>query len=134
MLKGLYDASAGMRARLAVQDIIASNLSNAGTNGFQKQIVSIQSRPLPLSVANSIGPASTAVAARAPREVLEPVSAPDSRQGVLQHTGVDTDVALDGPGYLEVQTNRGPRLYRGGALHVNERGYLTALTGDPLLG
>ena len=134
MLKGLYDASAGMRARLAVQDIIASNLSNAGTNGFQQQIVSIQSQPMPLGGGKPLGQAATTAAARAPREVLEPVSAPDVRQGVLQQTGVNTDVALDGPGYLVVQTNRGPRLFRGGALHPNAQGYLAGLSGDPLLG
>ena len=42
MLKGLYDASAGMKARLAVQDVIASNLANAATSGFQQEIISIQ--------------------------------------------------------------------------------------------
>src|SRR5436309_1888551 len=106
MLKGLYDAAAGMKARLAVQDVIASNLANAATSGFQQQIISIQGHLLPPLGETATGPQG---AARSPREVLEPVSAPDARQGVLQQTGASSDLALDGPGYLMVQTSRGPR-------------------------
>jgi flagellar basal-body rod protein FlgG len=130
MLKGLYDAAAGMKARLAVQDVIASNLANAGTSGFQHQIVSIQDHRLPSLAQTGTG---IAAAARAPREVLEPVSAPDTRSGVLQQTGARSDIALDGPGYLMVQTSAGPRLLRGGSMHANRQGYLATLAGDPLL-
>ena len=134
MLKGLYDAAAGMKARLAIQDIIASNLANAATSGFQRQIASIQSRALPMADGGGNPPAGTAAAARSPREVLEPVSAPDTRPGVLQQTGVNTDVALDGPGYLVVGTARGNRLIRGGSLRANRQGDLATIDGDPLLG
>jgi flagellar basal-body rod protein FlgF len=134
MLKGLYDASAGMKARLAVQDIIASNLANAATNGFQRQIVSIQSRPLPMAEGGANSADATTASARSPREVLEPVSAPDTRPGVLQQTGVNTDVALDGPGYLVVGTAGGTRLIRGGSLRANRQGDLATIDGDPLLG
>ena len=61
MLKGLYDAAAGMKARLAVQDVIASNLTNAGTNGFQQQIVSIQEHLLTSLAETGTGPAATGV-------------------------------------------------------------------------
>src|SRR3954470_15196532 len=131
MLKGLYDASAGMKARLAVQDVIASNLANAATSGFQHQIISIQGRLLPPLSDTGAGPQA---AARSPREVLAPVSAPDTRQGVLQQTGAAADLALDGSGYLMVQTARGPRLLRGGSMHANRQGLLATLAGDPLLG
>lgn len=139
MLKGLYDASAGMRARVMLQDITASNLANAGTAGFQKQIATIQSRRVaaPASIASQSAPPMggfpTPVVG-SPSEVLEPVSAPDTRQGVLQQTGVNTDLALDGSGYLEVSTPAGPRLIRGGSFHPNRQGDLATLNGDPLLG
>lgn len=133
MLKGLYDAAAGMKARLAAQDIIASNLANAGTTGFQRQVLSIQSRALPVLSGAATPFATTAATARSPREVIEPVSVPDTRPGVLQQTGVNTDVALDGPGYLVVGTARGARLIRGGSLHPNRQGDLATVDGDPLL-
>src|SRR5213593_4442364 len=123
MLKGLFDAAAGMKARLAVQDIIASNLANAGTNGFQRQVVAIHARSLPpASVAARIHPLRAAAAqfqaqraadtdpglpVPTPREVLEPYSAADSRVGVMQQTGASTDLALEGAGYLVVQTGAG---------------------------
>src|SRR5947209_18766213 len=136
MLTGLYDAAAGMKARLAVQDVIASNLANAGSNGFQQQIVSIQEHLLTSFAETGTarnerqGPAATG---RSPREVLEPVSAPDIRSGVRQQTGASADIALDGPGYLMAQTSRGPRLLRGGSMRANRQGLLATPAGDPLL-
>jgi flagellar basal body rod protein FlgG len=74
-----------------------------------------------------------AAAGLTPREVLEPVSAPDTRSGVLQQTGAGADIALDGPGYLMVQTAGGQRLLRGGSMHANRQGFLATSGGDPLL-
>ena len=132
MLKGLFDAAAGMKARLAAQDVISNNLANAGTTGFQRQVLSIQAHLLPTAGAIGAGSA-TAANAHSPREVLEPVSAPDTQPGIMQQTGSSSDIALDGPGYLMVQTSGGPRLIRGGSLHANSQGSLATLAGDPLL-
>jgi flagellar basal body rod protein FlgG len=133
MLKGLYDASAGMRARLTLQDIIASNLANAGTSGFQKQIATIQSRRLAAVAGAPIHLDDENADVVSAREILDPISAPDTRQGVLQQTGSGNDIALDGPGYLVVSTPGGPRLVRGGSFHPNRQGNLATLTGDPVL-
>jgi flagellar basal-body rod protein FlgF len=150
MLKGLYDASAGMKARLAVQDIIASNLANAATDGFQRQVVAIHARMLPpthiTSRVRPLHPGSAQIQAlrtdsedptmpvATPRELLEPYSTPDSRGGAMQQTGSNADLSLDGPGYLVVQTSGGSRMIRGGSFHPNAQGYLATLSGDPLLG
>jgi len=131
MLKGLYEAAAGMKARLAAQEIIASNLANAGTTAFQREIASIQAQRVS---AGSADPRSGARSASGlVPEALRPFSVPDSREGALQHTGAETDLALDGPGYFVVQTARGTRLFRGGALRVNAGGNLATLDGDALL-
>jgi flagellar basal-body rod protein FlgF len=150
MLKGLYDASAGMKARLAVQDIIASNLANAATGGFQRQVVAIHARLLPpatiASRIQALHPGAAQIQALrtasedptmpvpTPRELLEPYSTPDNRGGVMQQTGSNADLALDGPGYLVVQASGGTRMIRGGSLHPNSEGHLATLSGDPLLG
>jgi flagellar basal-body rod protein FlgF len=132
MLKGLFQAAAGMKTRLAAQDIIANNLANAGTAGFQRAIASVQSRLI--SVPNpTVGPAGTPPPAPYSFEFAETNCTPDRHQGTLQRTGVDADLALEGDGYLVVQTDRGERLTRGGPLHVDAQGRLTTLNGEPLL-
>jgi flagellar basal-body rod protein FlgF len=139
MLKGLYDASAGMKARLALQDVIASNLANAGSSGFQRQVVALHGRMLDMAVstlqARRFTPTGEPGWIPLPtlREVLEPFSKPDTRPGVLQHTGAATDLALDGPGYLVVQTAGGQRLIRSGSFRSNGDGNLATSAGDPLL-
>ncbi len=139
MLKGLYDASSGMKARLAIQDVIASNLANAGTAGFQRQVVAVHSRMLTSAVSSvqvrGLRPSNEDgwLPLPTPREVLEPFSMPDSRPGALQQTGSSNDVGLDGEGYLVAQTAAGPRLIRGGSLRANGQGDLATLSGDPLL-
>jgi flagellar basal-body rod protein FlgG len=133
MLKGLFQAAAGMKTRLEVQDIVANNLANAGTAGFQREIASIHSRPLPPAPAPGRPGIASGAATSTPVEYAATRSTPDLRPGTLQPTGSGTDVALDGPGYLVVQTAGGPRLTRGGTLHVDLEGRLATQAGHPLL-
>lgn len=131
MLSGLFQSAAGMKVRLQVQEIIANNLANAQTAGFQREIASIQShaqaRPGP---GEGASPAATYV--RTPSEFLEIHSSPDRRPGALHDTAAPADLALDGEGYLLVQSPSGPRLIRGGHMSVNARGQLATSAGDPL--
>src|SRR6202011_2255094 len=52
----------------------------------------------------------------------------------LQSTNNPLDVAIDGGGYLAVQTAAGERYTRDGGLQINNQGQLVTLTGDPVLG
>jgi flagellar basal-body rod protein FlgG len=132
MLKGLFQAAAGMKTRLTAQDIIANNLANAGTAGFQRAIASVQTRQV--SVPNATeAPGQNPPAQPYLFEFAETNCTPDRQQGVLQRTGVDNDLALEGAGYLVVQTGHGERLTRGGPVHVNAQGQLTTLNDEPLL-
>jgi flagellar basal-body rod protein FlgF len=58
----------------------------------------------------------------------------DTSQGSLNKTGNDLDVALEGSGYLEVQTASGVQYTRGGTLQVSSKGQLVTSAGDPVLG
>jgi flagellar basal body rod protein FlgG len=133
MLKGLFDAAAGMKTRLAMQDIIANNLANAGTSGFQREIARVQTRPMAVSPESARGAVRLGVPTPSFYEYIETGVATDTRSGVLRLTGTAGDVALDGEGYLTVQTGEGMRLWRGGSLRVNDRGELATLGGNPLL-
>lgn len=58
----------------------------------------------------------------------------DFAPGPIQHTGNPLDVAIDGAAYLAVQTPRGVRYTRNGALQTNAAGQLVTDEGYPVLG
>jgi flagellar basal body rod protein FlgG len=55
-------------------------------------------------------------------------------QGPLERTGNSLDVAIDGRGFLAVQTPRGERYTRNGALQINNNGELVTSEGYQVLG
>lgn len=55
-------------------------------------------------------------------------------QGPLKKTDKDTDLAINGEGFLVVQSNKGPRLTRSGAFILDTNGYLVTPNGFPLMG
>ena len=55
-------------------------------------------------------------------------------QGSVEHTGNPLDVAIDGNGFLAVQTPRGERYTRNGSLQINATGQLVTSEGYPVLG
>ena len=58
----------------------------------------------------------------------------DMSQGTVQQTGAPFDVAIDGDGLMVVQTVRGERYTRNGALQINNIGELVTTAGDKLMG
>ncbi len=58
----------------------------------------------------------------------------DFAPGVLRQTGRPLDVALDGAGFLVVQTPRGERYTRAGALTVDSSGQLVTQRGELVVG
>ena len=58
----------------------------------------------------------------------------DMSQGAVQQTGNPLDVAIDGDAFLVVQTPRGERYTRNGALQINATGELVTSDGDQVLG
>lgn len=58
----------------------------------------------------------------------------DMSQGPVERTGNSLDVAIDGDAFLVVQTPRGERYTRNGALQINAAGQLVTGEGDPVLG
>ncbi len=58
----------------------------------------------------------------------------DMSQGAIERTGNPLDVAIDGNGFLVVQTPRGERYTRNGSLQINATGQLVTSDGYPVLG
>ena len=58
----------------------------------------------------------------------------DLSAGPLEHTGNPLNVAIDGSAFLVVQTARGERYTRNGALQINANGELVTSEGNQVLG
>ena len=111
------------------QDLLANDLANANTPGYKPDRASQASfgdmvlennatRALvgPMSMGSQIAGVET-----------------DLAQGSLRDTGEPMDVALEGDGFLAVQTSAGTRYSRGGRLIVDPEGRLATASGMPLL-
>ena len=118
MERGLYIAASGMLTELVRQDQLANDLANASTPGY-KADRSAQSSFGDLLLSNTatgqtIGPLGLGV------QIAETKT--DLAQGPLVQTGEPLDVALQGPGFLAVQTAQGTRYTRDGQLAVDAKG------------
>ncbi len=96
------------------QQVVTNNLANASTPGFKSERVFAQ-----LLAGQSAPVASTGT---------------DFSEGALDVTDRPLDVALDGDGFLVVQTDAGERYMRGGSFRLDDSGTLVTDNGDPVLG
>jgi flagellar basal-body rod protein FlgF len=129
MNSGYYAAFTGLVARLDALDVIANNLANTGTIGFRGQ------REFYSAVtANLTGAALTPLNRAINNFGVLGGSNLDLRQGSLQSTGNDLDLAIDGSAFFAVQTQRGLRYTRNGSFHVNSAGQMVTQDQEPVLG
>jgi flagellar basal body rod protein FlgG len=113
-MQGITNTAQSLSFYRRAQELMAHNLANASTQGFKAMRVS----------------ASTDAAG----EGIAPVQWTDWRQGALSETGRPLDLALEGPGFLVVQTQEGERLTRGGSWQLDAAGRITDTDGNPVLG
>ena len=130
MDSGLYAACAGLMARSQQLDTIASNLANSSSAGFHGQksvfgtVLAEATRHGRLSALNQ---ATNSYGILTGTQVVE-------AQGTMTRTGNALDVALEGPGYIKVQTATGIAYTRNGSFQVSSTGKLTTAFGDAVLG
>jgi flagellar basal-body rod protein FlgF len=107
-------------------DVVANNIANLTTTGY-KSDGSLFEEYL----------TSGARAAQSGKRVSYVIDRGiwhDMSQGPVERTGNSLDVAIDGDGFLVVQTARGERYTRNGSLKINAAGQLVTAAGDPVLG
>jgi flagellar basal-body rod protein FlgF len=129
MDSGYYAACTGLVSRTEALDTLANNLANVSTVGFRARqnvfsSILATSTDAPLSVLNQD---------ENDYGVLTDTRL-DTSQGALVKTGNDLDLAVEGPGYLSVQTSTGLAYTRGGNLHVSPQGKLVTPSGDLVQG
>jgi flagellar basal-body rod protein FlgF len=110
-------------------DVVANNVANVNTNGF-KADKSLFEEYLRTGAHedNFVGND------RAISYVLDRGTFKDFTQGPTEETKNPLDLAIDGGGFLVVQTAAGERYTRDGGLQINNQGQLVTAAGDPVSG
>jgi len=143
VIRGLYTGASGMVVQQNRLDEIANNLANVDLNGYKKDIAIEKAFPELLIRRMSddgvyrfpMGSVDTTpIVGRLGTGVETNEVYTNFEQGAMKQTENDFDLALEGGGFLTVQTAGGERLTRNGAFHVNTDGYLVTKTGDFVLG
>jgi flagellar basal-body rod protein FlgF len=123
MDKLIYVAMSGASQALQQQASVAHNLANATTTGFRAEKLSFQAMPL----------AGDGVPTRVYTQ--DTVAGANLRPGIVQQTGRELDVAIQGQGWLAVETGDGSEAYtRNGSLQVSPNGILQTQSGLNVLG
>jgi flagellar basal-body rod protein FlgG len=128
VLEGMYTAAAGMAAQQTRLDAVSSDLANVDTTGYKSARVAF--RDLVYDDAQGYGAAKgvTIGAGSAATSIGR-----STAQGAMQSTQRSLDVALNGPGFIQVKLADGTKaLTRDGNLEVAADGRLRLHTGQPL--
>ncbi len=129
MDSGYYAACTALASRTQALDTIANNLANASTPGYRAEhnvfsaVLAASGDGSDTSFSNAVNDYGIMSGA-----VL------DRSQGALQKTGNDLDLAIQGSAFFVVQTTKGPRYTRDGALQVSPGGQLITGAGDAVMG
>ncbi len=110
---GLENAAAALRYWERRQEVVASNLANVNTDGFKGE------RAFARLLDGNLPVVDTAT---------------DFSTGSISPTGNPLDVAISGDGFFVVQTPKGERLSRGGALSIDADRRIIDANGNQLQG
>jgi flagellar basal-body rod protein FlgG len=143
MVRGLYIGASGMLAQMGRIDVLSNNLANVDTPSYKRDTTVMKAFPemlihrvnddgvrrLPIGsydLMPIVGKIGTGVEMN---EVYTRFT-----QGAFKQTGNDFDVALEGEGFLAVQTPDGERYTRNGSFLIDQDGYLVTKDGFEVLG
>ena len=107
-------------------DVVANNIANINTTGYKGNGALFEEH---LSSAARTGSNQGRVSFVRDRGTWLNLTA-----GPVERTGNPLNVAIDGNAFLAVQTARGERYTRNGALQINGEGQLVTSEGDAVLG
>lgn len=119
----------GLSRQVALQrelDVVSNNIANINTTGYKADGAIFEEFLSPT--------ARAAVTSNSISFVQDRATWHDLGQGTVEQTGNPLDVAVQGKGFFVVQTPRGERYTRNGALQLNATGELVTASGYPVLG
>lgn len=119
----------GLSRQVALQrelDVVSNNIANMNTSGYKADGAIFEEFLSPT--------ARAATTSSRISFVHDSATWHDLRQGTVEQTGNPLDIAVQGKGFFVVQTPRGERYTRNGALQLNANGELVTASGYPVLG
>ena len=137
MIRSLYTAVSGMIALENKQNTIANNMANANTIGYKSedlvlksfQEVLLQNKDRLVGNQNVTSKLGTISLGTKIDDVITKFT-----QGDLKDTGIQTDLAIAGRGFFQVQKGDNVLYTRDGNFKVSNEGYLVTSSGDRVLG
>ena len=123
MLEGMYTAAAGMAAQQSRLDAVANDLANASTTGYKSVRMAYR------DLAYTAGAPGATTALRVGSGAAAAMIGRNDAQGASQETGRSLDVAIQGPGFIQVKDGTKRSLTRDGNLQVDAQGRLAMQDG-----
>ena len=110
-------------------DVVANNIANLNTTGFKGESILFEEFIMPVARDQNFAPGDQQLSFTQDWATIH-----DMGGGAIVQTGNPLDIALEGEGFLTVETPAGERWTRAGALQVNAEGVLVDFEGHPVLG
>ncbi len=131
-MRSLFAGVSGLSNHQQRMDVIGNNISNVNTIGFKSSRMTFMDA---MSQTISYGRSASGTAgSKNPMQigVGMKISSIDTNfgQGMLQSTGMTTDLALEGEGFFVVNDGSGNAYTRAGAFQIDANGYLLAQGGS----
>lgn len=119
----------GLDASQQALSVIANNLSNMNTVGYKDEQINFQDL-----FYQSLGTSGSGEALQIGGGVATGSISGNFTSGTVESTGVPTDVAINGNGFLVTQLNGQNQYTRAGNFQVSNTGYLQTQDGQNVLG
>ena len=125
----LYQAASALNANARWQEVISENMASASIPGFKKQELTFEAVRAGMLSPNKAGATSSPVSLPATRTHL------NFSPGDVRRTDGNTDFAIEGKGFFEVQLPSGNSAYtRDGEFKLNAQGQLVTKQGYLVMG
>jgi len=121
----------GLSRQIALQrqmDVVANNIANINTTGFKAEQLLFEEYMMPVARDRDFPSPDQRLSFTEDWATIH-----DMSSGAITQTGNPFDVALEGKGFLVVETPAGERWTRSGSLQVDATGTLVNPDGHPVL-
>ena len=121
----------GLSRQMALQrqmDVVANNIANLNTTGFKAEQILFQEYMMPVARDRDFAFSDQRLSFTEDWTTIH-----DMSTGAITSTGNPLDVALEGEGFLAVQTPQGERYSKAGSMTIDPTGTLVDLMGNPVL-